>query len=402
MTDLRSYQVTPEQKAVLREILLWLAKGTEPSLTLGGYAGTGKTTLIATLRALLHVKKPKWRVAFAAYTGKASQVLSSRLQAMGSKYSKDSVSTLHSLLYAPITKGEEVVGWQCKEELPFQFIVVDEASMLTPDIWKDLLSFGVPVLAVGDHGQLPPINETFNLMDEPDLFLETIHRQAAESPIIQVANFARTQGHIPLGNYGEGVKKFDMQSSEAQLLLDELAQTYTPDTLFLTGFNHSRSGLNHLVRAALSRNPDKPEVGDIVICLKNNWSKGIFNGMMGRIASLGEKNEVRELPVQQMVIEDPQTGKKLYSGSVFLGPFLPKPLPLPKIFPRELAFFDYGYALTVHKAQGSQAKKVIVLEERSQHMNDDEWRQWLYTAVTRAEEELIVFGAATPRQKPEK
>ena len=55
--------------------------------------------------------------------------------------------------------------------------------------------------------------------------------------------------------------------------------------------------------------------------------------------------------------------------------------------------FDFGYALTVHKAQGSQAKRVILFEERFSQMTDDEWRRWLYTAVTRAEEELFIFSS---------
>ncbi len=53
--------------------------------------------------------------------------------------------------------------------------------------------------------------------------------------------------------------------------------------------------------------------------------------------------------------------------------------------------FDFGYALTVHKAQGSQAKKVVLFEERFPKMTDDDWKRWLYTAVTRAEEELYIF-----------
>jgi superfamily I DNA/RNA helicase len=55
--------------------------------------------------------------------------------------------------------------------------------------------------------------------------------------------------------------------------------------------------------------------------------------------------------------------------------------------------FDFGYALTVHKAQGSQARKVILFEERFPKMTDDDWRRWLYTGITRAEEELVLFGA---------
>lgn len=56
--------------------------------------------------------------------------------------------------------------------------------------------------------------------------------------------------------------------------------------------------------------------------------------------------------------------------------------------------FDFGYALTVHKAQGSQAKRVVLFEERFKKMDDDQWRRWLYTAVTRAEEELYIFPSS--------
>ena len=58
----------------------------------------------------------------------------------------------------------------------------------------------------------------------------------------------------------------------------------------------------------------------------------------------------------------------------------------------DINFFDFGYALTVHKAQGSQAKRVVVFEERFPKMDDDTFRRWLYTAVTRAEEELYIIG----------
>jgi ATP-dependent exoDNAse (exonuclease V) alpha subunit len=55
--------------------------------------------------------------------------------------------------------------------------------------------------------------------------------------------------------------------------------------------------------------------------------------------------------------------------------------------------FDFGYALTVHKAQGSSADTVLLFEERNQHMSDDDWRRWLYTAVTRAERQLYIIGS---------
>lgn len=398
MDDLRKFQVTNEQKIVLREILLWLSQSTSPSLTVGGYAGTGKTTLVAVLRVILKVKKTKWRVAFASFTGKASQVLASRLKHHGAVYPKDSVSTLHSLLYSPIVGGNgEIHGWQRKDELPFSLIIVDEASMVTREIWNDVLAFGVPVLAVGDHGQLPPVGEPFTLMEEPDLVLHSIHRQAADSPIIQVALMARKDGFIPLGEYGPGVVKYHSQTNEAQVLLDEFAQTYSPDTLFLTGFNKSRIRLNHTIRSTQWRDPERPESGDIVICLKNNWKKGLYNGLIGRIRSAKPAESELPYPLLQAEVEDLQ-GKYLYSGFILADPFVngQEVFSIPKRLPPDVAVFDYGYALTVHKAQGSQAKKVVVLEERSQHMDSEDWKRWLYTGVTRAEEQLYIFGADTP------
>jgi len=92
-----------------------------------------------------------------------------------------------------------------------------------------------------------------------------------------------------------------------------------------------------------------------------------------------------------IVDEDSQV---LYQGPVAAKQFNSlTTLPITK---KQLAsagqLFDYGYALTVHKAQGSEAPKVVLIEERSKHMSDEDWRRWLYTAVTRAERELFIFG----------
>ncbi|MCD8484620.1 AAA family ATPase, partial [Candidatus Woesebacteria bacterium] len=234
-----------EQKNVLRDIAAWLSSGRQQTLTLGGYAGTGKTTVVAALRLLLKKQRPNWRVAFAAYTGKATQVLAEKLARTKLELSKDTISTLHSLLYEPLTgPSGRITGWNRKNTIPYDLLIVDEASMLTREMWQDIKGFGVPVLAVGDHGQLPPIGDNFDLMKAPQLRLTTIHRQAEESPIIHVATLAREQGHIPVEKFGPKVRKYDMTGSDAQLLIEELYQSYRPDTLFLTGFNDSRIGIN--------------------------------------------------------------------------------------------------------------------------------------------------------------
>ncbi len=385
-----------EQKDVLRDVAAWLSSGTKQTLTLGGYAGTGKTTVIAALRLLLKKQRPNWRVAFAAYTGKASQVLAEKLHRTKLDLSKDSISTLHSLLYEPLSgPADSILGWNRKNTIPYDLIIVDEASMLTREMWQDVTGFGIPVLAVGDHGQLPPIGDSFALMKSPELQLTTIHRQAEESPIIHVATLARTEGHIPVDHFGAGVQKYDMTSSDAQLLIEELYQSYKTDTLFLTGFNKSRIGINHSIRRTLSLNLETPEAGDQVICLRNSWQKGIYNGMMGVLSHIKVASTDSNLYSSYDLTVTDTAGKILYSGLSVQEQFgAENTLPLG---PKERAIvgelFDYGYALTVHKAQGSQARKVVVIEERSQHMSDEEWSRWLYTAVTRAEEELIIFGA---------
>jgi exodeoxyribonuclease-5 len=391
-----SMPLSPQQRDVVQTILTWLARKDRQTLTLGGYAGTGKTTVLAALRYVLAQKRPEWKVAFAAYTGKATQVLAQKLKKIPLDLTGDNISTLHSLLYSPLTDSAgQVAGWRRKDELPYQLVVVDEASMMTEEIWRDLLRMGVPILAVGDHGQLPPIGESFNLMKEPDLILTEIHRQAEESPIIHLATMARESGRIPIGNYGQGVKKIDMTDSDSGVLLDELAQQYQPDMLFLVGQNRSRMGLNQTIRTAQARQGAEPEAGDMVICLRNQWQKGIFNGMIGKLTSIApiRPTDGEEVVSYQAEIEGVD-GKPLYSGLIAAAQFNAEATLDWSKKERDLKgeLFDFGYALTVHKAQGSQARKVIVVEQRNQHMSDDDWKRWLYTAVTRAEEELVIFG----------
>jgi exodeoxyribonuclease-5 len=387
-----SLGVTREQKEVLRDILAWLANPAESYLTVGGYAGTGKTTLITLLRWLLHQKKPQWRVAFAAYTGKASQLLAAKLKTVGAVYPHDSVSTLHRLVYTPLfSTSKEIVGWERREKTEFDLIIIDEASMVTQDIWRDVLRWGIPVLAVGDHGQLPPIGDSFSLMAEPQLLLQQIHRQVADSPIIKLATMARRDGHIPIGRYGPGVVKFDSQDSAAMSELDAVLQSWRNDQLILVGRNKTRVGLNRTVRQALGHETDEPEAGDQVICLKNHWKFGVYNGLLGKIQRVQRSHEGDQLKLDLTIADD--NGIQLYAGPVDPAQFHKTEAVAGSAARLPWTIWDFGYALTVHKAQGSQARKVIVLEERNQHMTDDDWKRWLYTAVTRAQEELILFGS---------
>lgn len=388
------YTLSPDQAEALRQIGAWYRSRSAPYLTLGGYAGTGKTMLIAYLRHKLREFDEDARVAFCAYTGKAARVLQERLREQRVPRKQDSVSTIHSLIYTSSESSGETPVWTRKETLDRDLIIVDEASMVDETIWKDLLSFGIPILAVGDHGQLPPVGSSFSLMKEPQIRLERIYRQAEDSPIIEVATLARTTGALPVREYGAGVRKLDRGLPETGLMVQELLESWRPELLVLCGYNHTRVKLNAAIRQYLDMESPQPQSGDRVVCLRNNRMKKIYNGMIGRM--------VRCVPVDEMWYEaeiELEGEDYTYSGYILRQQFgaleTVKEVPLAPDGERG-DLWDFGYALTVHKAQGSQATRVLVFEERFARSSEEDWRRWLYTAVTRAQEELTVIGPDDP------
>lgn len=411
-------ELSPEQNYVLSTFTSWLLdKQRKQFITLGGYAGTGKSTLIAILRGQLesdleirkalnpnldgkptNPAKPSERrllkVAFCSFTGKAARVLKSKLLEAKSLYPQDSVGTIHSLIYAPVVNEVtgEIIDWKRKNSLQADLIILDEASMVDKRIWADLLEYGLPILAVGDHGQLPPISGEFNLLARPQLRLEKIYRQAEANPIVEVAQLARTTGEIPAQKFGPGVVKYTRKDEDGQSTLTEILENYTPETLVLCGYNTTRIKLNQYIRSTQGFDSPLPQAGDRVICLRNNHKKKIFNGMLGRLRTIQEDDDTwyyaevefdDELEIYKGLIAKAQfnsTGLVSADGQRQAG----------GLFRGDL--FDFGYALTVHKAQGSQARRVVLFAERFKQQTEEMWRRWLYTGVTRAEEELYIFG----------
>ncbi|RLC34109.1 hypothetical protein DRH14_03685 [Candidatus Shapirobacteria bacterium] len=377
-----------DQKKVLGSLIGWFKGKNSQYVTLGGYAGTGKTTLISVLRQKLD---KKLKVAFCSYTGKASQVLKRKLRENKSQQENDSVGTIHSLIYSPIINSKkEITGWKKKDELDCDLIIIDEASMVDGQIWEDLLSFRVRIIAVGDHGQLSPIRGKFSLMANPLLKLNRIHRQAENNPIIKLSILAREKGQIPVGNYGQKVMKIKKGEVETEERIVDLLGNYQKDCLVLCGYNRTRIRLNNFIRNSLGFESASPIIGDRLICLRNNHKVGIFNGMLGTVLKIKQKNEdwyEAELEMDEEI--------DTYKGLLLMEQFNKETgLNFSKDRRKTLKgdLMDFGYALTVHKAQGSQAKKVILFEERFSKMDDETWRRWLYTAVTRAEKELVIIG----------
>lgn len=384
--------LSKDQEKALLDILDWYKKDSKSMqyVTLGGYAGTGKTTLIALLRKKLAEINKDLKIGFASYTGKATRVLKTKLIEQKAINKQDSVGTIHSLIYSPVINDkQEIIGWKTKETIDRDLIIIDEASMVDGMIWTHLLAYKVPIIVVGDHGQLPPIQGNFNLMQKPDLKLEEIHRQAKKNPIISLSIQARKSGAIDPGKYSDTVKKYSKEDYDGQEALSEMLSNYKTDTLILCGYNSTRIKLNNHIRYNLGFETPYPRPGDRVICLRNNHKKNIYNGMLGTIVSIEKKDKNW---YQAEIAMDGETEN--YEGLISVTQFgADKSLNFTEkrslIMQGDL--FDFGYALTVHKAQGSQAKKVILFEERFKQMTDEDWKRWLYTAVTRAEEELYIF-----------
>ncbi|MEO8669294.1 MAG: AAA family ATPase, partial [Bauldia sp.] len=166
---------SPKQDDALRAVSSWLKSGGTQVFRLFGYAGTGKTTLAR------HIAEDAGGdVCFAAFTGKAAHVMR-RKGCTGA-------GTIHSLIYRMRGEDEDGPTFVLNDDSAAgkaALIVIDECSMVDADIGRDLLSFGAPVLVLGDPAQLPPIaGGGFFTESEPDSMLTEVHRQAADDPII--------------------------------------------------------------------------------------------------------------------------------------------------------------------------------------------------------------------------
>lgn len=361
-------------------------------LKVGGYAGTGKTTLTAAIAFAL--EQMGEQIAFCAFTGKAVNVLARKLVAAGVC---GQCSTLHALMYRPkISSSGTIAGWEKHPFLPFSLIVVDEASMVGTELWTDLLSYGLPILAVGDHGQLPPIGDSVvNLMTNPDLRLERIHRQAEGNPILALAQWVR-DGNSHL-HYEPTDSRVSFIPSFAAVADQIAADPNNMVSLCYT--NKTRNAINRMVRQRKARQAI-PEVGDTVICLRNN--KPIFNGMRGVISSINDKTDKWNNVHATVNFMDDNIQLK---STMFLPQF-GNPKTIDKLesiddgrgnHPHSWndlgMLFDYGYGLTCHKAQGSQFRDVVIVWENL-FRDADTRNRWMYTAVTRAAERLMIVRTA--------
>jgi len=363
---------TPHQDLALKAVADWLkakpgVRGTPQLFRLFGYAGTGKTTLARHLAEGIDGK-----VVFAAFTGKAAQVMRSKGCA--------SASTIHSLIYKARDSGEETPSFDLWNDAPAskaKLIVIDECSMVDAELGRDLLSFGVPVLVLGDPAQLPPIQGGGFFTDaDPDAMLTEVHRQAQDDPIVRLSMEVRAGESLEPGVYGE-TRVVERQYLDRDRVIEA--------DQVLVGRNTTRRAYNGRIRERRGLIGDLPLAGDKLVCLRNNKRKGLFNGALW---SVKERPSSRRDILRMRIQPDDGAGSRAIKVAVrpecFAGAIDQVPWELRKRFDE----FDYGYVLTVHKAQGSQWDDVVLFDESFAFQ--DSRARWLYTGVTRAAKRLTV------------
>jgi exodeoxyribonuclease-5 len=409
-----------------------------------GYAGTGKTTI--TRHAIDELGLDTMTredggagscvpggVLYAAFTGKAALVMTRN---------GTPASTIHSLIYRVSEATQEEIERVKKEiaairaKLPtldpaarlfeesrlrrleirlddihkprFVFneqsivreaalIVLDEVSMVGDEMARDLLAFGKPILVLGDPGQLPPIKgEGAFTQAAPDVMLTEIHRQAGESAIIRLATMARQGRPIPYGEHDPHVWKMPRASVMPEQMLR--------GGQVICGRNATRIQLNIAMKRAAGFDTVYPTgerrdgQGEKIICLKNRHDLGIVNGMFLALADVRDEDEVCFSATMRTEDGDPvgATDSEAARYVIYKGHFDDHVRRDPERDRRDhwikkgLIEAVWGYAITCHKAQGSQYPTVVVYDDGLGRTAEDRAR-WLYTAITRAEWGLVIL-----------
>ena len=424
-----SFIPSQQQAAAIAAIEDWFRRRTRDQqvFRLFGYAGTGKTTITRHAIGELGLE-PMDRtggsggVLYAAFTGKAALVMTRK---------GTPASTIHSLIYKvseatpeeiervtreleTLRKGVRSMGPAERSFAETQIrrlelrladihqprfilneqslvrdadlIVLDEVSMVGAEMASDLLAFGKPILVLGDPGQLPPIKGDGAFTDaDADVMLTDIHRQAETSAIIRLATLARQSMPIPYGEHDDFVWK--MRRSDIG------PHQFLKGGQVICGRNATRLFLNTAMKQAAGFPDAYPRgLGEKIICLKNRHDLGLVNGMFLDLSDIRDESP---LAFSAMVRTEDGTsvpGRQWFYKGHFDDHVAYDAERLRRDWRdmRGLVESVWGYAITCHKAQGSQWENVIVYDDGLGRTAEDRAR-WLYTAITRAEQGLVIL-----------
>jgi len=399
---------SPDQERALDAIGRWLKNPDKPWFSLGGYAGTGKTTLARHI-----AESQSGTTKFGAFTGKAASVLRSK--------GCPGATTIHKLIYQPkgsvgeteiqelqnLIQGEylkddpdemKLFTWrrelekktadsnavfERKDECEIQeadLVIIDESSMVDMRMGKDLEHFGVPVMYLGDPGQLPPVKGKPRLgPNDYDFVLEEIHRQAADSPIIWLANEVRNGRGIKYGEFGDGKVKLLKKADWDIDLICSADQV-------ITGMNASRHRITRNMRKHIGFTNVFPLANDKLICRKNDHEVGVLNGVTCRALKEGVKRG-------NIIYLDIEYDGRNLMGKICDPGFFQENYGERTHYPKGdgIQQFDYGYCITGHKSQGSEWDHVVVADDLMRRNDREQRKKWLYTVFTRAQDRLTYY-----------
>ncbi|KAB0269027.1 ATP-dependent DNA helicase [Microvirga brassicacearum] len=360
---------SPQQESALKDVRRWLAdKGGRQFFYLAGFAGTGKTTLAKEM-----AEGVAGCVLYGAFTGKAALVLQ-RKGCVGA-------STIHSMIYTVQRGKGGIAEFVLNVDSPVNgaaLVIIDEVSMVSEELARDLLSFGTRVLVLGDPAQLPPVRGTgYFTSGEPDVMLTEVHRQARDNPIIRLSMDVREGRSLDIGSYGNSKVIRRGQVDQAEVMKADQV---------LVGKNLTRRTYNGRMRELQNFKGTYPVVGERLVCLRNNKEKGLLNGGLWKVA----KRVSATAKGINLIVEPDDAGMAVRATDVRIHPYLfeGRETELDWKEKRKFDEFDFGYALTVHKSQGSQWDNVYLFDESGsfgEHQSNH-----LYTGLTRAAEQITI------------
>jgi exodeoxyribonuclease-5 len=415
--------------------------GPAPVYALGGWAGTGKTTLVKVLEDELGIE-----AVFGTPTHKAAAVLRKKLppeQAARVRTYHSLVYRMHAVFHCAVTGNRVrriVDNCTCKQadacHCPARFdpctpkknhtcrireelsperrevlgghrelVIVDESSMLSREQVEDIRYFGIPILLVGDNGQLPPVQAEMNQwMCNPDVQLTEIHRQGADSGILQAARDVRLNGSMRQLRYGRGdTVRMPFSNPEMGGVLERW--NHGPDRLIVTYTNKLRAMWNdHMREPGTVRKGDRVVAlggqvydalrvtmnGDTIETTGNSSFLQVHNGMTGTVRTIMDTggptiDMVVQLDDHELATDDEPVcllvaacARAQFGAERDLWVNSPDR-------PKGSRLWDYAYALTAHKAQGSEFDQVMVMDDLPPN-----YAQWLYTSITRAKKACLV------------
>lgn len=352
--------------------------------TMTGPAGSGKTSLMLEFIKMFEAKKIEVNVL--APTGKAALVIQ--------KKTEHDASTIHSALYGGARKVDGRLIFERPREVcaPGGVVIVDESSMVGQKLYRDLnlkLPPRAHILYVGDKAQLEPVNDTWGpALDDADIQLVEVHRQALDNPILYCATEVRNGR--PFRAWVPG--RCEVSAGDP---IEWYINRMDKDAVLLTCMNNVRHDMNAGIRENLGIAHELVAVGDRLVCLTNHKHTGVPNGETLTVTQVWPNGEdylvlTQEYPGIEFELRSYLRGDSAKDSYYELTK---------RMKPHTILHWDYGYALTVHKSQGSQYTNVgfirdswyYRLKTSPQEKDTDFVRRLTYTAVTRAVESLTIF-----------